>query len=165
MSATESPRQRSTAFTGAWRRAAFVGALATATLLAGCGLNPFGGDDSKEAQLRAAEARWRERGFASYRYVSQVSCFCGSVGFADVTVLNGAVTSVVRRSDGVSEPVRNRQSIDSLFAFIRREIDRQPERLRVAYDPTLGYPLEIYWGTPENDGGGFVGSTEVQGLR
>jgi Family of unknown function (DUF6174) len=165
VSASESPRQRFTAFTGAWRRAAFVGALATAPLLAGCGLNPFGGDESKEAQLRAAEARWRESGFASYRYVSQVSCFCGSVGFADVTVLNGAVTSVVRRSDGVSEPVRNRQSIDSLFAFVRREIDRQPERLRVSYDPTLGYPLEIYWGTPENDGGGFIGSTEVQGLR
>ena len=165
MSSRRTFRQRVTDFSGTWRRGAFVSTLTLAPLLAGCGLNPFGGDESKEAQLRAAEARWRESGFASYRYVSQVSCFCGSVGFADVTVLNGAVTSVVRRSDGVSEPVRNRQSIDSLFAFVRREIDRQPERLRVSYDATLGFPSEIYWGTPENDGGGFIGSTEVQGLR
>jgi Family of unknown function (DUF6174) len=150
---------------GVWRRRVIGGALTGAALLGGCGLNPYDNNDDLDAAWRAAQARWRERGFVSYRYVSQVSCFCGSVGFADVTVLNGAVVSVVRRSDGVSEPVQNRQSIDSLFAFIRREIERQPERLRVRYDATLGYPVEISWGTPENDGGGFVGAREVQGLR
>jgi Family of unknown function (DUF6174) len=154
-----------TARRGITRRAAVGGAMMLSALLAGCGLHPFGDDDSHASQLRAAEARWRESGFTSYRYVSRVSCFCASIGDADVTVLNGAVISVVRRSDGVSEPTRYRQSIDSLFAFVRREIDRQPERLRVSYDATLGYPLAIYWGTPENDGGGFIGSSEVQGLR
>ena len=140
--------------------------LCCAVLLSSCELsNPFGGDDSAREQLHVAEARWRARGLASYRYVSTVSCFCGSVGAADVTVINGVVTSVVRRSDGVTEAVPSRVPIDSLFAFIRQQLDQQPERLSVRYDPFLGYPRSINWGTPENDGGGFIGAEGVQALR
>jgi hypothetical protein len=140
--------------------------LCCAALLSSCELsNPFGGDATADEQLRIAEARWRERGLASYRYVSTVSCFCGSIGAADVTVINGVVTSVVRRSDGVTEVMPSRAPIDSLFTFIRQQLDERPERLSVTYDQILGYPRAIQWGTPENDGGGFIGAEGVQALR
>ncbi len=140
--------------------------LCCAALLSSCELsNPFGGDDTADEQLRIAEARWRERGLASYRYVSTVSCFCGSVGAADVTVINGVVTSVVRRSDGVTDVTPSRAPIDSLFSFIRQELERRPERLSVTYDRALGYPRSIQWGTPENDDGGFIGAERLEALR
>jgi hypothetical protein len=140
--------------------------LCCAVLLSSCELsNPFSGDDAAEEQLRNAEARWRDRGLASYRYVSRLSCYCASVGPADVTVINGVVTRVVRRSDGVTEASPTRAPIDSLFAFIRRELERAPELLLVTYDETLGYPRAIQWGTPANDFGGFIFADSVEALR
>lgn len=94
-----------------------------------------------------------------------MSCFCSSVGDTDVTVINGVVTRVVRRSVGVSEPVRFCHWVDSSFAFVRRAIERQPERLTVMHGRALGHPREICRDTPENDGGGFIGASYVQMLR
>ncbi|MES3035216.1 MAG: DUF6174 domain-containing protein [Gemmatimonadota bacterium] len=136
-----------------------------AAAVSGCQLGPTEPYRTAREQLAQAEARWRDRGFTSYRFISGIYCFCGSVGEAEVTVLDGSVVSVVLLADGSSLPTRSRQSVDSLFAFVRRELDRLPERLTVRYDPMLGYPSRIDWGTPENDGGGSITARQVSGLR
>lgn len=140
-------------------------AAVLALALAGCIFDPTEPYRSEREKLAQAEERWRDRGFTSYRFVSGIYCFCGAVGDAEVTVLHGNVVSVVWLEDGSSLPTRTRQSVDSLFAFVRRELDRMPERLTVRYDPALGYPSRIDWGTPENDGGGSITARQVSGLR
>lgn len=145
-----------------WRRT-LVAVLAL--VLTGCIFDPTEPYRSEREKLAQAEARWRDRGFTSYRFISGIYCFCGAVGDAEVTVLDGKVVSVVWLEDGSSLPTTSRQPVDSLFAFVRRELDRLPERLTARYDPTLGFPSRIDWGTPENDGGGSITAKQVAGLR
>jgi hypothetical protein len=40
--------------------------------------------------------------------------------------------------------------------MVRQELIARPSRLEVEYDPALGYPRRLKYGTPENDGGGFI---------
>ena len=131
-------------------------------ILAGC--DPLG-STAREDDLDAAQARWRSAGLTSYRYVHGLSCFCAYVGPALVTVRSGAVVQVVSRTDNTEQPVATRPSIDSLFAFVRQELQRAPANLIVTYDPVLGYPRTVKWGTPENDGGGYISADSVVGQR
>ncbi len=137
-----------------------VALIAAAMLLAACSDNPLGA--GRITNITEAEARWRQAALTSYRFISEVSCFCASVGRVDVTVVDGAVVQVVRLIDGSEEPPIYRLSIDSLFAFVKRQQRDDPSHLRVTWDQTLGYPRTVDWGTPENDAGGFFGVSSVR---
>jgi hypothetical protein len=64
----------------------------------------------------------------------------------------------------MERPVNFRQPIDSIFAAAAREIAVRPGRLQVTYDPILGYPRTLTFGTPENDGGGYIAVDSVRAL-
>ncbi|MCC7052392.1 MAG: hypothetical protein IT355_03935 [Gemmatimonadaceae bacterium] len=142
------------------RRAAMLVFLLAA--VSGC--DPLG-STARVKQFEAAESRWRSAGITSYRYVHSLSCFCVTHGSAEVTVIAGQVVRVVSREDGADEPVAYRPAVDSLFAFVRQQLRDDPGHLTVAYDPALGYPRQVKWGTPENDAGGFVGADSLVALR
>ncbi|MBI3792459.1 MAG: hypothetical protein HY275_16480 [Gemmatimonadetes bacterium] len=105
-----------------------------------------------------AMARWRATGPANYSYRSAVSCFCLSdfTNPVTITVRAGVVVAVEDRATGAARPTAGRTTIDSLFAVVATEIRDRPQRLQVTYDPVLGYPRSLTYGTPENDGGGFI---------
>ena len=149
--------------TAALRRATLAVLMAVA---AGCDqFGPTARDDGITDDLDVAQARWRSAGLTSYRYVHGVSCFCAYVGPALVTVRSGQVVQVVSRTDNTEMPVTSRQGIDSLFAFVRQELQRDPAHLVVTYDAALGYPRTVKWGTPENDGGGYISADSVVAQR
>lgn len=127
--------------------------LLGAALLFGCA-----GSTEAEQEFENALGRWRRAGLVNYSYRSTVSCFCASEYIIPmtVTVRNGAVVSVVDRATGASRPLTYRVTIDSLFSTAAEEIRVRPERLQVTYDVALGFPRSLTYGTPENDGGGFI---------
>jgi Family of unknown function (DUF6174) len=125
------------------------------------------GATEPELQFDEALARWRRSGLINYSFRSAVSCFC-PVEFTlpmTVTVRNGQVVQVADRATGAARPLTYRASIDSLFAAVAREIRDRPERLQVTYDEALGFPRSLTYGTPENDGGGYIKADSVQALR
>ena len=116
--------------------------------------------------LDKAWARWNSAGLRNYRFRSSVSCEClpEYVVPMRVTVRQGQVTEVVNAATGVSRPLTYRQPMDSIFALVRQEIRERPERLQVTYDPGLGFPRTLTYGTPENDGGGHITIDSVQAI-
>jgi Family of unknown function (DUF6174) len=141
------------------RRTGFLFSL----LMAGCSTDPTS-PFWASATLDTAIGRWRDARVTHYSFRSTVSCFC-SLEFVmpkRVTVRDGRVTAVVDIATGVSHPTEWRQSIDSVFTLVRREIRERPERLEVTYDRQLGYPRTLTYGTPENDGGGYITVDSVQ---
>ena len=116
-----------------------------------------------ERDFEAAYARWHRAGLVNYAFKSTVQCFCvpGYTNPMTVTVRNGIVVSVVDRMTGAPKPLTYRTSIDSLFSQTAEEIRIRPGRLAVTYDPALGFPRSLTYGTPENDGGGYIMADSV----
>jgi Family of unknown function (DUF6174) len=116
--------------------------------------------------LSKAQSQWRGAGLSSYQFRSSVSCFCGDEyrGPLRVTVRQGRVTAVVDIATGASRPLTYRQPVDSVFGLVRTEIAERPNRLQVTYDPSLGFPKTLTYGTPENDGGGYITIDSVQAI-
>ena len=61
-------------------------------------------------------------------------------------------------------PLNYRQSVDSVFLAAATEIMVRPDRLHVTYDVSLGYPRTLTYGTPENDGGGYISVDSVRAV-
>ena len=135
------------------------------SLIAGCSTDP-NSPFWASAKLDTALRHWRGANLTNYSFRSSVSCFCPSEFIVPmrVTVRGGRVTDVVDAATGVSHPTDWRQSIDSVFSLVRREIRERPERLEVTYDATLGYPRTLTYGTPENDGGGYISIDSVRAV-
>ena len=118
-------------------------------------------DGYRARELARNRTRWQSAAIGSYRFKSTQNCFCGFAGDADVTVRNGQVIRVVQRRDGTEQPTQSRGTIDGLFVFVQLQLEQDPSHLRVTYDPVLGFPRTIFFGTPENDGGGSFGADSV----
>ncbi len=116
--------------------------------------SPFG----QRLDLQSAQKKWSDARLVNYSFNSTVLCFClpEFTGTKRVTVRNGQVTAIVDVGTGASEPLTWRQPVDSIFKQVAEEIRQRPERLQVTYDDKLGYPRTLTYGTPENDGGGYI---------
>ena len=127
--------------------------------VAACGDNAI----SPEVQ----RARWDARGATNYTYVSSYSCEClpDYATALQVTVSNDAVAAIHSVATGQPAPLTYRPTIDGLFDFIESEQRTRPSLLEVSYDPTLGYPTRIKYGTPENDGGAVIAVTSLSITR
>lgn len=102
-----------------------------------------------DSLLDANRDRWLESGVDSYRYRFRWVCFCvpDHVRAVDVTVLNGAVASVVdaeTRQPLDAAEAANYRTILQLFDFLGDAIDRPAHDIRAGFDPTLGFPSEAY---------------------
>jgi Family of unknown function (DUF6174) len=81
-----------------------------------------------------------------------------------VTVIGGRVSAVTNKATGAAVPLAYREPIDSVFVFLRREQTTRPENLTVTFDAELGYPRSIKYGTPENDGGGYITISNLRAI-
>lgn len=100
-----------------------------------------------DSLLEANRALWSSSGIHSYRYRFRWECFCTTdyVRIVDITVLNGAIVSVVDASTGspVSpDAAAHYRTIDGLFDLMRQAIDYPAASVRSAYDVKFGYPAE-----------------------
>jgi hypothetical protein len=110
---------------------------------------PPAGGAPTDSSLAASRARWSATGILSYRYRFRWECFCASeyVRVVDITVVRGAITSVVDAENGEAldtQAASRYRTIEGLFDFIRESMDYPAERITVAFDSRLGYPLAAY---------------------
>ena len=147
------------------RLATIAFAVLLSSSISGCSKDPAS-PFWASARLSDAEARWQKAGLPAYSFISSVSCFCldDYVRPLRVTVRQGRVTAVSDVRTGAARPVSYRHPMDSIFAMVHREIVERPERLNVSYDPALGFPRTLTYGTPENDGGGTITIDSVRAI-
>ena len=117
------------------------GALSLGLLGCGDGTSPL----SQRLELEANRAKWQRAGLASYTYTFQRLCFCAFTQPARLYVVNDVVVRAFASPGDSAVSPQFFPTVDTLFAFIDGAITRHAAVLRVTYDPTLGYPVEIVY--------------------
>ncbi len=116
-----------------------------AVLLAGCGL--FGPAEDQRDWLNDAEARWAERGPASYTYTfrrGDCECLPSEPRPFLVRVVAGRAVDARDAETGDPAPAGfTLHTVPDLFAIVRDALDRNAAEFVVQYDPVLGYPTRI----------------------
>lgn len=97
--------------------------------------------------LRAARSQWESRSPATYSFVFQRSCFCGTefLQAVRITVADGTVVSAVFADDGtpIQTPLPEVPTIPDLFDEIEAAIAARADRMDVTYDEGYGYPVDV----------------------
>ena len=114
--------------------------------LTGC--NIFGPDHEEALdELRDNRAKWERSAPASYSYVLQRSCFCGTEMSAPVriTVVNGVHQSAVYVATG--EPMRTDwlqffPTMEGLFDMLEDAL-READEMDITYDAARGFPTHV----------------------
>lgn len=107
----------------------------------------------QQSEFSRNREKWQQAGIDSYRFSLFVGCFCP---FSEkmplsIEVRNGQVTSMTG-SDGTPVPESDPNfefftryaTIDRLFSELETQLNGGAEEVTVSYDPTYGYPAEVY---------------------
>lgn len=125
----------------ALRRTILAATLSLGLLGCGDGTSPI----SQRLELDANRAKWQRAGLVSYTYTLQQLCFCAFTQPVRLYVVNDVVVRALASSGDSAVSPQFFPTVDRLFAFIDDAIARRAAVLRVTYDPTLGYPVEIVY--------------------
>lgn len=125
-----------------------LAALAAMVVVAqACSITEPSGRAAQSLDLTRSRQRWTSAQIHDYEFDYQLSCFCAPEATEPVHIVvrSDAVTSVVRRRDGLPTGTRygGWPRVDELFADVSRQLEQNAARLDVTYDPTYGYPREI----------------------
>lgn len=132
----------------AWALCAAIGVMVatgcTASPTAPSVAAPFAEHPDLRIRLTRAEQQWAAAGIARYDFAVGLYCFC----FHLPRPLRFQVRDGVSVSPGLDPAgrasVSNLESVDAIFAMIRRYVDRQPAYLDAQFHPTLGYPQSMF---------------------
>ncbi|WP_150910724.1 DUF6174 domain-containing protein [Marinobacter halotolerans] len=139
----------------------------TVAVLVGCGSSAPRADgqvaDVKPPEnLDDARQLWRQSGVAHYVVTAQQTCFCPRelVQPIRLEVENGRVVAM----EGLNQPLNHlsqadarRMTVEGLFEFIQKAVDRQAHKLDVSYDSEFGFPTHI-----DYDGHPMMADDELQ---
>lgn len=104
--------------------------------------NPVTADN---ADLAAARDKWRAATPQAYTMTLRRSCFCmvpDDTGPFAVTVAGGDLASV--RLAGAEVDDDRGMTVEALFELIEEAYAEGAESVKAEYDPTLGYPTNVY---------------------
>ncbi|MEZ5316218.1 MAG: DUF6174 domain-containing protein [Vicinamibacterales bacterium] len=101
-------------------------------------------DSTPARALAAAEARWAARKPAAYEFKLEVRCFC-RVADTPVTlrVHDGTATYLTDLDDVQRGAYAKYDTIDKIFAELRRMAARPAAKLDARYDADRGYPRSV----------------------
>ena len=125
----------------ALRATILAGVLSLGLLGCGNGTSPV----SQRLDLAANRAKWQRAGLVSYTYTLQQFCFCAFTQPVRLYVVNGVVVRALASPGDSAVSPQFFPTVDRLFTFIDDAIARRAAVIRVTYDPTLGYPVEIVY--------------------
>ena len=114
--------------------------LFAAAFVSGCRDIAGPGDRS---ELEANRQKWAQHGYADYTFTLRMDCFCAINGPVTVLVVSDSAQQVTMQSTGEVLNAPWIPTIKKLFDYIDQDIQRHAAVLRVTYEPTLGYPIEI----------------------
>ena len=103
------------------------------------------------AALTAAEAMWQKSKPSVYEFTVEVICFC-PIEKAPPTfrVTNGVPVRVGASDPKAASMYDYYDTIEELFAVVKRYTSRNGVRINVKYDPDLGYPVSADLDQAEN---------------
>jgi hypothetical protein len=134
------------------RRSRSLRALVASAFLAACS-SATGVDESFDADLDAARARWSAARPREYAYeLSIATVWFPPQGFRRIEVRNDSVVAVRRVETGESLPREHELTIDGIYAQLARARDRGEALSALRFD-AAGVPLEAMSGSFANDGG------------
>jgi Family of unknown function (DUF6174) len=129
---------------------ALLGSALLASPLVACD-SITGTDDLSRAQseLDRNWDRFERSAPLSYSYIVRVDCECPSDVTRPVTVWvdRGTIEYLLYEDDGRPVPfsyANSFPSVEQLFDAIQDGIDRRADYIDVDYDPTYGYPTNVY---------------------
>ena len=105
------------------------------------------------SELSRNQQKWQDADITHYRFTLNIGCFCAfrSQMPATVEVQNGEVVSIIGADgeaistiDPINEYVLSYATIDRIFAELDSDSVREADKLTVTYEPTYGFPSEIY---------------------
>lgn len=107
-------------------------------------------------ELQAARQLWKAQALHTYAFLLQRSCFCGNTHPLFVVVVNDKVAGVLDFQTTESVDPSLGQTVDDLFTFIQKAIDRPARLIRANYDEVKGFPTEI-----DYDGAAQIADDEI----
>jgi hypothetical protein len=97
---------------------------------------------------------WQDSGITHYRFALNIGCFCPFRDQMPITVevQNGEIISMnapdgtpITATDPGYETFAKYATIDRIFSTLEAGLAGDAEEVTVTYDPTYGYPSEIYF--------------------
>jgi hypothetical protein len=117
--------------------------LISLVLVGGCGI--FEPASDEEEQLANALAGWKRQGITDYNYVYSRTCECPPEWQRPylVVVEDGKVTGATDFATGAVRPHDRMPTIDDLFNMIDKALDENADVVRIVYDRSLFYPINM----------------------
>ena len=105
------------------------------------------GTELSMAAAETASSTWNAGGIDDYTYTLDVICFCTISGRFQVTVADGEVVEVTSADTGAvdleSPDNFMTYDVEGLFALVDDWGGQTADNMLAAFDPELGYPVEI----------------------
>jgi hypothetical protein len=107
----------------------------------------------EQTELSLNQSKWQDANITHYRFNLDVGCFCAfrSQMPAAVEVKDNQVLSIVdvngetlSADDPMNEFILKYATLDRIFSEIDSDSVREADKLTVSYDPTYGFPSEIF---------------------
>jgi hypothetical protein len=107
----------------------------------------------EQTELSLNQSKWQDANITHYRFNLDVGCFCAfrSQMPATVEVKDNQVISIVdvngetlSADDPMNEFILKYATLDRIFSEIDSDTVREADKLTISYDPTYGFPSEIF---------------------
>jgi hypothetical protein len=107
----------------------------------------------EQTELSLNQSKWHDANITHYRFNLDVGCFCAfrSQMPAAVEVKDNQVLSIVdvngetlSADDPMNEFILKYATLDRIFSEIDSDTVREADKLTISYDPTYGFPSEIF---------------------
>jgi hypothetical protein len=97
-------------------------------------------------EFSISEAKWNKLNISNYEFTLRVNCFCPQevAGPHIIKVVNDTIQSVNGQPfDPTTMGLL--MTVDALFTFVGKSIDRKPYQKRITYNSQFGYPESVYF--------------------
>jgi hypothetical protein len=122
-------------------------ALVVAAVLLSTVRGSWAQDPSPAQQLSRAQLAWSAAKLNTYEFALRFTCAtCPPIppGNSPAAFVVRAGRSMLKGGAVVPQHLAKYSTIEKLFEFIRTALAKEPVRIEIEYDPTLGYPRRVY---------------------
>jgi hypothetical protein len=101
---------------------------------------------NENSDLSANQSKWDKQNISNYEFTLRVSCFCPQEveGPHVIKVVADTIASV---NDQPYDPSKMGllMTIDELFTYVGKSIDRQPYQKSITYNSLYGFPEYVFF--------------------
>ncbi|MGV3509475.1 MAG: DUF6174 domain-containing protein [Sphingobacteriaceae bacterium] len=110
----------------------------------GCKKNNNNHEVSEQLKLNSAYNKWKTSGISTYTFkIAQRDCECDGRTY-EISIKNNTKLFVKDAQGQQVNPINHFKTIDEMFTLITSSLNKDPYYANIDYDPTYGYPVDIY---------------------